>query len=85
MIKGKIADILLSIYILGTLYIRFALEDALQNHPILSISLGAVMLGLVWAVIKLKWLQPNYFGLLNTKKEEQKPQIQQDDESSLFI
>ena len=84
MIKGKYADILLASYILGTLYFRFTLEDALQNHPILSICLGAIMLILAWAVIKLGWLQPNYFGLLENPNIDKKEKSS-DDDSALFI
>lgn len=64
MIKGIKADIILAVYLLGTLYLRFSIEDSLQAHPILSISLGIVMLLIIWAVIKVKLLQPNYFGLM---------------------
>ena len=84
MIKGKFADILLASYILGTLYFRFTLEDSLQNHPILSICLGAIMLLLAWAVIKVGWLQPDYFGLLGSTKMEDKKKPT-DDDNPLFI
>lgn len=84
MIKGKLADIIVSFYILGTLFLRFTLEDSLQNHPIISVSLGAIMLILIWSVIKLKWLQPDYFGLLN-KKTQNDESIKKDGDISLFI
>lgn len=67
MITGKLADFILATYLLGTLYLRITLENSLQEHPILSVSLGVVMLLLIWAVIKLEWLKPNYFGLLGSK------------------
>ena len=70
MIKGTAADIIVSIYILATLYLRFSVEESLESHPLLSLSLGFVMLIVLWAVIKIKWLQPNYFGLLDSKSSK---------------
>lgn len=70
MIKGKTADYILAAYLLATLYLRISVEGSLQSHPILSVALGVVMLVLIWAVIKVKWLQPNYFGLLGDRDEK---------------
>lgn len=69
MIKGITADILLSVYLLLTLFLRITIEGALTTHPILSIFLGLVMLAFIWALIKTKVLQPNYFGLLGPKSK----------------
>ena len=84
MIKGKYADFILTIYILGTLYLRFNLEDSLQHHPILSICLGGIMLLLAWAVIKVKWLQPDYFGLLG-EPTDKRIEDKSEEDSTLFI
>lgn len=67
MIKGTAADIILTVYILGTLYLRFKLEASMENHPLISLALGLVMIGFIWALIKIKVLQPNYFGLVKKK------------------
>lgn len=68
MIKGLIADIIVSLYLLGTLFLRFSIEDGLMSHPVLSIVLGLVMLLFLWALIKVKFLVPDYFGLLGKKE-----------------
>lgn len=67
MIKGKTADILITIYLLSTLLIRIILEPALESHPILSIALGLVFILFIMALIKVNILKPNYFGLLKKK------------------
>ena len=68
MIKGIWADCIVSLYLLGTLFMRISIEDSMVTHPILSIALGLVMILLVWAMIKIRFLQPDYFGLLGKKK-----------------
>lgn len=72
MIKGVLADCIVIIYLLATLFLRFMVEDSMQAHPMLSIALGVVMLLILWAIIKVRLLQPNYFGLLEKKDNEEK-------------
>ena len=72
MIKGRTADLVVSLYLLVTLYMRFSVENGLLNHPVLSLALGIVMLLFLWALIKVKFLVPDYFGLL-TKKDDSHP------------
>jgi len=67
MIKGIYADIIISIYLLSTLYLRFRAEAGMVNHPILSVLVGLVLLLVLWALIKVNILAPNYFGLLKKK------------------
>lgn len=67
MIKGLFADIIITIYLLGTLLLRIMAEPALENHPFISIAAGLVLLLFLWALIKTKILIPNYFGLLKNK------------------
>lgn len=67
MIKGLKADIIISIYLLATLFIRIMAEPQLESHPLISIGAGLVLLGFLWALIKTNVLVPNYFGL-NKKK-----------------
>jgi len=84
MIKGMLADCIVGAYLLGTLYLRFMVEESLQAHPILSLALGLVMLLLLWALIKVKFLQPNYFGLLGKKKTKVQ-KSDEDDNNTLFV
>lgn len=63
------SDIIISIYILVTLFIRFMLEPQLQNHYFLSMLLGGFGLLFLWALIKSKYLNPGWFGLLEPKEQ----------------
>ena len=69
MIKGRTADILISLYLIATLYVRVLAEPFLEGHPFISVALGLVMLAFVWALIKVRFLAPSYFGLLSSGAE----------------
>ena len=62
------SDIIISIYVIITLYLRFKFENQTQTSPMLSIVMGICFIVIIWALIKLKVLNPNWFGLLNSKK-----------------
>lgn len=62
------SDIIISIYVLLTLYLRFKFEKEAAVSPLLSIVLGICFVLIIWSVIKLKILNPNWFGLFNSKK-----------------
>lgn len=71
MIKGLAADIIVSIYLLVTLFFRFQAEKGLADHPIFSILGGVVLLGVLWALIKTNILAPNYFGLMGKQSNKE--------------
>ncbi|MDH7912640.1 hypothetical protein [Winogradskyella sp. SYSU M77433] len=62
------SDIIISIYVVATLYLRFKFENQTPISPILSIVMGICFVVIIWALIKLKVLNPNWFGLFNSKK-----------------
>jgi len=62
------SDILISIYAIATLYLRFSLEGNTPISPMHSIVLGACFVLIIWVLIKLKVLNPNWFGLFGAKK-----------------
>ena len=62
------SDIIISIYIFATLYLRFKWESQTATSPMLSIVMGFCFVLIIWALIKLKILNPNWFGLFNAKK-----------------
>lgn len=68
MIKGKIADLIMTMYVLATLYVRFLVEPSLEGHPFISVALGLVMFLILWSAIQVKFLEPDYFGLLKKKE-----------------
>lgn len=63
-----VSDIIISVYILISLYFRFKLENETPISPMNSIVIGACFVTIIWVLIKLKVLNPNWFGLFNRKK-----------------
>lgn len=64
------SDIVISIYIVVTLYFRFKLENNTDVSFLNSIVMGVSFIVIIWVLIKLKILNPNWFGLFNSKKEK---------------
>jgi hypothetical protein len=67
------SDIIITIYVVITLFIRFKFEH--NNYavsPGLSLVFGLCCVVFLWALIKLKILNPNWFGLLNKSKQSLK-------------
>jgi len=64
------SDIIICIYVAITLYLRFKFENNANVSPMLSIVMGICFVVIIWALIKLKVLNPNWFGLLNSKKSK---------------
>ena len=67
-INPLVSDILISIYIILTLFLRFKFENQTAVSPMLSVVMGVCFVVIIWALIKLKILNPNWFGLFNSKK-----------------
>lgn len=67
-LNGITSDILISAYVVITLYYRFKLESETATGPIESLVIGLCFVVMVWVLIKLKVLNPNWFGLFNTKR-----------------
>ena len=59
----KASDIFVLIYILGTLFFRFAIESQLNGHLLASFGIGAFALLFLWALNKSGYIQPTWFGL----------------------
>lgn len=70
MIKGLLADIIVVIYLLVTLFFRIMVEGALVDSPIISMCAGLILLLFLWSLIKTRILIPDYFGLLRPKSNE---------------
>jgi hypothetical protein len=64
------SDILICVYVVATLFLRFKFENNADVSPLLSIVMGICFVVIIWALIKLKVLNPNWFGLFNSKKSE---------------
>lgn len=62
------SDIFISIYAVVSLFLRFKLESEHSISLINSLFIGLAFVVIIWALIKLKFLNPNWFGLFNSKK-----------------
>lgn len=70
-INPKVSDVIIAIFVVVTLYLRFKFEH--NNYavsPGLSIVFGLCGVAIIWSLIKLKILNPNWFGLFQSKKEK---------------
>ncbi|MCV6630640.1 MAG: hypothetical protein OIF50_12380 [Flavobacteriaceae bacterium] len=62
-----LSDILISIYVVVSLYFRFKLESQYPVSPLYSVVMGLCFVTILWVLIKLKVLNPRWFGLFNPK------------------
>ena len=67
-INALASDIIISLYALVTLYFRFKLDSETPTGPFESLVMGICFIVFIWALIKLKVLNPNWFGLFNSNK-----------------
>ena len=67
-VNALTSDIIISIYVVATLYLRFKYENQPNITVTNSIVIGVCFLVLIWSLIKLKILNPNWFGLFGSKK-----------------
>lgn len=64
----KASDLFIAIYVICTLYLRFRFEhNNAEVSPVLSIVFGLCFVAFLWSLIKLKFLNPNWFGLFSPK------------------
>ena len=61
----KSSDYFIVIYLVLTLLLRFFMEPQLQGNMLISLAIGAFALLFLWALIKIKILNPTYFGLFD--------------------
>ena len=62
------SDIVITLYVLITLFLRFKFENETPISPMNSIVMGVCFVIIIWVLIRLKVLNPNWFGLFNNKK-----------------
>jgi Mn2+/Fe2+ NRAMP family transporter len=67
-LNGITSDVLISAYVVITLFFRFKLESETTVEPIESLVMGLCFVVMIWVLIKLKVLNPNWFGLFNAKR-----------------
>lgn len=64
------SDIVISLYVIVSLFFRFKLESETATGAIESMVIGLCFVTIIWVLIKLKILNPNWFGLFNPKKSK---------------
>jgi hypothetical protein len=69
-IKPLASDIIITIYVVVSLFYRIKIENEVGVTPLLSLVIGACLILILWSLIKLKVLNPNWFGLFNYKKSK---------------
>lgn len=57
------SNVVVVLYVLGTLLMRFLLEQQLQGRFVISLAMGAFALLFLWAMIRSKVLNPTLLGL----------------------
>lgn len=67
-VNSLVSDVFITIYIVGTLYFRIKIQNEYLINPLFSIFIGFLFILFIWALIKVKVLNPNWFGLFNLKK-----------------
>ncbi|GER59893.1 hypothetical protein [Patiriisocius marinus] len=66
-INPRTSDIVLTIYVVLTLFYRIKFENEAGVTALQSLVIGLCLVAMPWSLIKLKVLNPNWFGLFNPK------------------
>ncbi len=66
-LSSKTSDWVITIYVVITLIGRFYIESLFQINILSSLFMGFFTLFIIWGLIKIKFLNPAWFGLFNTK------------------
>jgi len=65
---NRTSDIVITIYVIITLFGRIYIESIFHSNTINSFFMGVFTLFILWILIKIKILNPVWFGLFNKKK-----------------
>lgn len=60
------SDLIITIYIVVSLYFRIKFEHQYQVNPLVSLLIGLSLIGVLLIFIKLKVLNPRWFGIFNS-------------------
>ncbi len=63
------SDIVITIYVIITIFGRIYIESLFQISALSSLFMGLFTLLVLWALIKIKFLNPVWFGLFNNKNK----------------
>ncbi len=66
-LNGIWSDVFISLYAILSLFFRFKMEAEYTVSIANSLVIGLAFILIIWALIKLKFLNPNWFGLFKSK------------------
>ncbi len=66
---NRSSDIVITIYVIITIFGRICIESLFQISALSSLFMGLFTLLVLWALIKIKFLNPVWFGLFNNKNK----------------
>jgi hypothetical protein len=69
-IKPRTSDILITIYVVVTLFYRIKFENEAGVTALQSLVIGLCLIAMPWSLIKLKVLNPDWFGLFNANSSK---------------
>jgi hypothetical protein len=69
-LSSNTSDWFITIYVVITLIGRFYIESLFKIDLLNSLFMGFFTLFIIWGLIKIKFLNPAWFGLFNTKKQK---------------
>lgn len=61
------SDLIITIYIVVSLYLRIRLENHYQVSPLTSLLIGFSLIGILLILLKVKVLNPDWFGFFKHK------------------
>jgi hypothetical protein len=67
-LKPRTSDIVITIYVVLTLLFRIKFESETGVSALQSLVIGLCLVAMPWSLIKLKILNPDWFGLFNVKR-----------------
>ncbi|GAA0733452.1 hypothetical protein GCM10009430_47610 [Aquimarina litoralis] len=71
-LKPLASDIFISVYVVISLFLRFLAEMKTQISAANSIVIGFCFVVILWVLIRLKFLNPNWFGLFTSNDQTNK-------------
>lgn len=66
---NRTSDIVITIYVIITIFGRIYIESLFQIGALSSLFMGLFTLLVLWGLIKIKFLNPVWFGLFNKKNK----------------
>lgn len=64
---NRTSDIVITIYVIITIFGRIYIESLFQIGVLSSLFMGIFTLLILWVLIKIKFLNPAWFGFFNNK------------------